>query len=213
MSRDHGPGVDVAAEHAEAGQGALVLGDERQFFRQSLSAAMEKRGVRASEQSEVYLTTLLNEQLRTAQAVERLDEPFGVRLAKAMQISGPERFERLRVLGDDVLFASGFFNAHLERRGLSHDYVTVMGQLAYNGAATTLRGYTRELSIFDELAAQFRSFVDLLRHVADSLVTTTALSEADLVNLYERWLRTGSEVLSATLLRVGMIPTQRRMLS
>lgn len=174
---------------------------------------MEKRGVRASEQSEVYLTTLLNDQLRSAHAVERLEQPFSVRLAKAMQDSGAQRFERLRTLGDDALFASGFFFEHLERRGLTDDYVTGMGQLAYGGAATALRTYAREHCIFDELAAQFHKFVDLLRHVADSLIMTAALTEADFVKLYERWLRTGSEVLASTLLRAGMIPTARRVVS
>lgn len=210
MSRDLGPGVDAAARESESG---LVIGNESEFFRESLLAAMEKRGVRASEQSEVYLTTLLNDHLRSAEAVERLQEPFGMRLAKAMQINGAERFERLRTLGDDVLFASGFFAQHLERRGLTDEYVKGMGQLAYGGAASALRGYARERTIFDELAAQFHKFVELLRHVSDSLITTVALTQADFVNLYERWLRTGSEVLASTLLRVGMIPTARRVLS
>jgi len=174
---------------------------------------MESRGVRASEQSGVYLTTLLNDHLRSAHTVARLDEPFAVRLAKAMQISGAERFEQLRTLGDDVLFAGGFFAAHLERRGLTDDYVKGMGQLAYGGAASALRCYARERTIFDELAAQFHKFVELLRHVADSLVTTSVFTEGDFVKLYERWLRTGSEVLAATLLRAGMIPTAQRGLS
>jgi hypothetical protein len=210
MSRDLGPGIDAAVRESESG---LVIGNESEFFRESLLVAMEKRGVRPSEQSEVYLTTLLNDHLRSAEAVERLDEPFAIRLAKAMQITGAERFERLRTLGDDVLFASGFFAQHLERRGLTDDYVKGMGQLAYGGAASALRGYARERTIFDELAAQFHKFVDLLRHVADSLVTTAAFTQADFVRLYERWLRTGSEVLANTLLRAGMIPTARRVLS
>ncbi len=213
MSRDHGSGVAPTSDEARAEHTTLLVGDEKQFFRESLNAAMERCGLRTSEQSEVYLTSLLNEQVRSAQTVERLEEPFAVRLAKAMQHSGAERFDKLRVLGDDVLFASGFFNEHLARRGLSNDYITGMGQLAYNGAASTLRGYSRERSVFDELASQFRNLVDLLRHVAESLVTTAALTEADFVKLYERWLRTGSEVLSAALFRVGMIPTQQRMLS
>lgn len=210
MSRDLGSGVDAAVDGSESG---LVLGNESEFFRESLLAAMEKRGVRASEQSEVYLTTLLNDHLRSAGAVGRLDEPFSVRLAKAMHNSGAERFELLRTLGDDVLFASGFFAEHLERRGLTDDYVTGMGQLAYGGAASALRCYAREQTIFDELAAQFHRFVDLLRHVSDSLVTSAAITQGDFVRLYERWLRTGSEVLASTLLRAGMIPTARRVLS
>lgn len=213
MSRDLGSGKSLERHQPEAGHGTVLLGNEAEFFRDSLHAAMEKRGVRASEQSELYLTLLLNDQVRSAQAVERLDEPFSVRLARAMQNSGAERFELLRTLGDDVLFAGGFCTKYLERRGLSHDYINGMGQIAYGGAATALRGYARERSLFDELAAHFHKFVELLRHVADSLVTTPVLLEGDLVNLYERWLRTGSQVLAEALLRAGMIPTEKRGLS
>ena len=193
----------------ESAESRLALDVDPQFFRETLAAAMEQRGVRASEQSELYLTTLLTDHLRSAAALGRLDAPFSVRLAHAMAAEGSERFDKLRVLGDDVLFTSGFFAEHLEHRGLATDYVTGMGQLAYGGAASVLRSYTREVSLFDELAARFQLFVDLLRHVADSLVTTSLRREEDILKLYERWSRTGSDVLAAALARLGVVPVKR----
>lgn len=190
----------------------LIVAPEAQFFRETLLTAMGSRGISASEQSEVYLTSLLNEQVRSAEALGRLEDPFSVRLAKALQASGTERFEKLRVLGDDVLFTSSFFAEHLERRGLQHDYVAGVGQLAYGGVASMLRSFGPSSSLFDELADGFHAFVDVLRFVAESLVTMSVRVEEDIAKLYERWLRTGSAVLAEVLLRMGLLPTTKMTL-
>jgi hypothetical protein len=188
--------------------GGLIVAPEAQFFRETLLAAMGSRGVQASEQSELYLTSLLNDQVRSSEALERLQDPLSVRLLKAMQASGTERFDKLRTLGDDVLFTSGFFAAHLERRGLQQGYVAGVGQLAYGGVASMLRTYGPAPSLFDELADGFHTFVELLRFVADSLVTVSLRVDSDIAKLYERWSRTGSSVLADVLLRMGLLPTK-----
>lgn len=189
--------------------GGLIVAPEARFFRETLLAAMGSRGIQASEQSEVYLTSLLNDQVRSAEALARFQDPLSVRLSKAMQASGTERFEKLRVLGDDVLFTSGFFAEHLERRGLQQDYVAGVGQLAYGGVASMLRSFGPSSSLFDELADGFQTFVELLRFVAESLVTMSLRVDEDVAKLYERWSRTGSSVLADVLLRMGLLPTKR----
>ncbi len=155
------------------------------------------------------MTSLLNDQVRSAEALARLQDPLSVRLAIAMQASGTERFDKLRVLGDDVLFTSGFFAEHLERRGLQQDYVAGVGQLAYGGVAAMLRSFGPRASLFDELADGFHTFVELLRFVAESLVTMSLRVDEDVAKLYERWSRTGSSVLADVLLRMGLLPTKR----
>lgn len=189
--------------------GGLIVAPETQFFRETLLAAMGSRGIQASAQSEVYLTSLLNDHVRSAEALARLQDPLSVRLSKALQATGTERFEKLRVLGDDVLFTSGFFAEHLERRGLQPNYVAGVGQLAYGGVASMLRSFGPSSSLFDELADGFHSFVDLLRFVAESLVTMSLRADEDVAKLYDRWSRTGSSVLADVLLRMGLLPTKR----
>ena len=189
-------------------ESGLIVAPEAQFFRDTLLTAMGSTGVQASEQSEVYLTSLLNDQVRSAEAIGRFQDPLGVRLAIAMQASGTERFDKLRTLGDDILFTSGFFAAHLERRGLQQAYVAGVGQLAYGGVASMMRRYGPAPSLFDELADGFHTFVELLRFVADSLVTMSVRVDEDVAKLYERWSRTGSSVLAEALLRMGLLPTK-----
>lgn len=178
----------------------------RDFFRELVDDVVNDRGFETSEASEIYVVSLLTDAAHSPSAIQKTEQPFGVRLATAMNASGGERFERLRRLGDDVLFVSGFFSEHLETRGLPPDYVAAVGQSAYGGAASMLRAHVKGPQVFDELSDKFAMFVELLRHVADSLSTVALKDEADVLGLYERWQRSRSHVLAKALLELGLIP-------
>src|SRR5256712_6991899 len=63
---------------------------------------------------------------------------------------------------------------------------------------------TCALPIFwEELADKFRLLVDLLNEVSER---TLASTDAGLIRLYERWMKTGSERLAAVLVRQGVVP-------
>jgi hypothetical protein len=177
-----------------------------EFFRRALGDAKERRDLQTTPDAEMYLVALLSAHARKP-GLGEVVEPYGVRLVRALRASGGERFMRLRTLGDDALFISGFYADHLEHRGLDADYVADLGRVAYGGVASILRTHTGpSKGVFDELAERFVTFVDLLRHVADSLVASAANDEAALLDLYERWSRTGSTVLADALLRQGLAP-------
>ncbi|HEX2731860.1 MAG TPA: hypothetical protein VHM70_09650 [Polyangiaceae bacterium] len=179
------------------------------FFQEAVTVAIEQRRAEASPASTAYLVALLADHARGV-ALLGDDEPFGLRLARAMQTSGGERFLRLRALGDDVLFFSGFFAQHLERRGVDLDYAAGLGQVAYGGAASVLRGHSRQtLPVFEELAERFTLFVSLLQDVSDGLQTRAARDQLDILALYERWARSRSDVLARELAKVGLIPHRK----
>jgi len=70
---------------------------------------------------------------------EALDRPLTLLLDEALHTAGRERFERLRSLGDGVLYTSGFFADHLSTRGVELRYVRALGARAYDSAAAMLR--------------------------------------------------------------------------
>lgn len=197
---------ECMSDERENPQSQLTLDAQaRQFFREFVGHAMETHGIVASEASELYLTDLLTEHASAPRSVN-IEQPLAVRLAKAMDERGGAKFEKLRALGDDVLFLSGFFAEHLQHRGLQLDYVTGLGQIAYGGAASVLRHYSTpdSLPVFDELADKFRHFVTLLQHVADSLLAGALPTEHHVLSLYEKWARTRSKVLAMALMRLGV---------
>jgi hypothetical protein len=48
----------------------------------------------------------------------------------------------------------------------------------------------------------------MLRQVADSIAALSARDELGVLELYERWQRSQSEVLTRALLELGLLPTR-----
>ncbi len=181
------------------------------FFHDVVDDAMRKKHVAATEAAEYYLVSLLTDYARPdARCNEALERPLTLLLDEALHAPGQERFERLRVLGDGVLYVSGFFAPHLETRGVEVRYVTSLGARAYDSAGKMLRGAAGDGApdLFFELAENFERFADLLSAVAEKLQLAAAPSSVGVLKLYERWLKTGSDALSAELLERGMLPVR-----
>jgi hypothetical protein len=193
----------------------VLSADLNTFFREQVEAAMHKRGFDATDAAGLYLVELLADYAKPAPLTEQtLNRPLTLLLDEALQCAGLERFERLRSLGDGVLYVSGFFGDHLENKGIELGYVAMLGATAYDSAARMLRtagssaGGDGAPDVFSELANKFEMFVDLLGDIAGSLLATSSSSDRGLLKLYERWLRTGSESLAQTLTSKGMVPVR-----
>ena len=125
-----------------------------------------------------------------------------------MEAPSAERFQRLRSLGDHVLYVLGFFGGHLESKVRSRHHVVGVGSAAYHNAAAMLRVKDEREArrgVLSELATKFDRFVAVLRDIADGTLACGAQSERTLVRLYERWLATGSTRLAEELGARGIL--------
>ena len=80
-----------------------------------------------------------------------------------------------------------------------------MGGAAYIELGRYFRGNPNSQvfgDVYDELGKKFPRFVDVFAEVSEGSTT----SDNDLVHLYERWLRTGSEWMERRLRAQGVIP-------
>ena len=123
-----------------------------------------------------------------------------------------ERFEKLRTLGDGVLYSSGFFADHFEARGVDTNYVIGIGRTAYESAGSLLRtGGEKKTTdengpdIFGELSKDFASFVAVLGEVANATVAKSVATSRGVLKLYERWLKTRSDRLADALASQGFV--------
>lgn len=188
-----------------------LSGNLEGFFHDVVDDAMRQKQVAATEPAELYLVSLLADYARPdARSNETLERPLTLLLDEALNAPAQERFERLRVLGDGVLYVSGFFAQHLETRGVEVRYVTSLGARAYDSAGRMLRGAANDNApdLFFELAENFAQFAKLLNAVAEKLSLASAPSSLGLLKLYERWLKTGSEELGSELLQRGLVPVR-----
>jgi len=189
------------------------------FFREALGLALVERKVAATPHTEHYLVALLSDFAHPDElAQETFERPLALLLAEALNLTGLERFERLRTLGDAVLYTSGFFLDHLKNRGVRLGYVSSLGARAYDGAASMLRQAdrgsgegARAPELFEELADNFTPYAEVLATLADGLLARAAHgSAAGALRIYEKWLETGSAELSRALAEHGITPVRGR---
>ena len=182
-----------------------LLGDQTpaEYFRDLVTASLARQHVRAADLTEYYLVNLLCQYIRldAGAVVGDVNEPLAVRLARALQSGGSEQRARLRSLGDFSLFMTGFFSDSFRRRVVDVDYYVSMGEYAYGSLARLDEDAFSE--VFTELANKFVGFTDVLADISER---TALASHTDVLRLYEKWLRTGSERDGQRLVERGILP-------
>ena len=172
------------------------------YFRELVQSALAHQRLATTEHATFYLVHLLASFLQRAETDD--DGPLALRLAQALETAGPRQRAGLKAIGDESLFVSGFFADSLTRRVVDVDYYVAIGGAAYDALG---RCETDVCSpVFAELARKFVAFVDVLAEVSER---TSCASNADMVRLYEKWLKTGSARTGQLLVEKGIIPGPR----
>ena len=173
-----------------------------EYFRELVESAMEHQQVSARDVTSFYLVNLLAESVHADRSPLAGDEEaLGVRFVKALQDAGRRQRDELRHVGDLSLFVSGFFADSLNRSLVDMDYYIHLGEHAYGSLAC--QGDQPLGDAFDELAARFPAFVDVLGEVSER---TALSSNSDLLRLYEKWMRTRSRRSGNLLVERGIVP-------
>jgi hypothetical protein len=210
------------------------------FFFEVVEDSLRMRRVEATDGATYYLVELLADYAHPdPRAGETLERPLTLLLDEAVKETDPaERFERLRSIGDGVLYGCGFFGDHFDARGIDPKYLHGLGARAYGTASSMLRrradgtspprpgrdrsqdgtspapaGRGRKLEetgpdLFAELADNFAAFVAVVSDVADTTVAMSTETARGLLKVYERWLKTGSDRLASALTSRGVMPTR-----
>jgi hypothetical protein len=178
------------------------------FFRDQLVTAMDRQKVATSVSTESYLVHMLTGFARGDRLPGRepgFDEtPLAILYARALQAARFERTVLLRATADTALFVSGFFSESLPGGRGDIRYYASLGGRAYSRLGQEHRPEDPAGgSVFDELAARFLQFVDVLAEIAEKTRLRTADS---VIRLYERWAATGSARAAALLAEQGIAP-------
>lgn len=176
-----------------------------EFFKEQVEAACERQHLYPQPLTSYYVVSLLSEftHLGTASASEAVGsaEALGVKLLRALDSGGSMQRLGLKQVGDASLFISGFFSDSLRRSLVDVDYYVSLGGYAYRSLGST----DDTLSpIFAELSDKFVAFVDVLSEVS---ARTQLTNDADLLRLYEKWLRTGGRRNGDLLAERGIVPS------
>jgi hypothetical protein len=186
----------------------------REFFRDAFHAASEHQHLDIDEQAEAYVVNLLTMFSRAEALYEQTAEglrikPLAHMLADALDApSALARQRSLQRLGDVSLFIAGFFARSFARKLIDIDYHIAMGGNAYSSLADTMQ---RSISgrcvaaIYAELSQKFQRLVDALNEVSEMSYRHT---DADVLRLYEIWMKTGSPRARSLLKSLGVEPVK-----
>ena len=196
--------------------GSLVaVSSLREFFRDAFHAASEHQHLNIDEHAEQYVVNLLTMFSRADALYERTPEglrikPLAHMLAEALEAPTTIARQRsLQRLGDVSLFVAGFFARSFARKLIDIDYHIAMGGNAYSSLADTMQ---RSMSgrciaaIYAQLAQKFQRLVDALNEVSEMSYRHT---DADILRLYEVWMKTGSPRAHGLLHKLGVQPVKQ----
>ena len=165
------------------------------FFHEVVTDALEATHLDASTETEWYLVSLLGDFAHGRIS----DEPLVMKLAGAQVASPGDRVKQLKEVGDTSLYVSGFFTESLGRRLVDSDYYIGIGSRAYAELSGRLGGSLTD--VYRELSEKFPRFVDVLTEVR----RRCDFIGADVVKLYEEWLRTRDEWIERKLRAFGVL--------
>lgn len=184
----------------------------RDYFRESIHAAIEKQRVDVDPHAAQYVVNLLTLFSRSEDLYEDHGDAYGLKPLALMMVdaveaaSAEQRNMSLQRIGDVSLFIAGFFADSLAHRLVDLDYYIHMGGNAYGSLSEEIRGTIRGRAlahVYRELAHKFQVLVDILNEVREGARQS---SDIDLLRTYEVWLRTGSKRAEALLRQNGVVP-------
>jgi hypothetical protein len=190
----------------------VAVSSLREFFRDAFHAASEHQHLDIDEQAEQYVVNLLTMFSRAEALYERTPEGLRIRplahmLADALEAPNAGARQRgLQRLGDVSLFVAGFFARSFARKLIDIDYHIAMGGNAYSSLADTMPRSNAGrcvAAIYSQLAQKFQRLVDALNEISE---TSYRHTDADILRLYEMWMKTGSPRAHGLLRGLGVQP-------
>jgi hypothetical protein len=172
------------------------------YFKSLVEEAIAHQHVAAAELTSFYVVQLLAGFLqRSPNGAEAGGEPLALQLAEALDKGGIQQRVGLKQIGDLSLFIAGYFSDSLRRKLVDVDYYAAIGGYAYN--ALSRDESDTFAPVFAELSEKFVAFVDVINEVSER---TSLTSNADLLRLYEKWLKTRSRRSGQLLAERGVVP-------
>ncbi len=191
-----------------------------EFFNEKIKQAVKNQKLALEDDVSFYLVNLLcefidpNNKIQTHFEFNILETPLAIILKKATEAPSHQKVKIFKRLGDLSLYFAGFFQDYFNRKTFDVDYYISMGSSAYSSVSHLMRNKHQDAhftQIYETLSREFNQLVDVIAEVSES--EAAHKKDQDILALYERWLRTGSERLRQNLTRHGIIPIATKLKS
>ncbi len=185
----------------------------KEYFRDTVSVALESQNVRIEDQTAHYVVNLLTMYSRSEELYDRTPDGFKLKplahmLSDALSCQTTHQQQlMLQRLGDIALFISGIFSYSLSSKMVDVDYYASMGGTAYSSLSSTMRGSAHGQTLADVFCELGERFIDVADVLAEISRDAFSSNDSDVLRLYELWLRTGSNRAEKRLRHLGIDPS------
>jgi hypothetical protein len=191
---------------------SLILSSD-EFFHDVISEALQKRKLETYPQVKTYLVDLMKFYMDARNLHEQTFDESGKKkpqtlaeiYLEAQNAEHATKLEMLKKLGDRTLYVSGFFSESFSRKVIDVDYYVEMGEVAYGQLSSCTKQDTLS-RIYSLFSNRFIEFVDVLSYVSQSAAIQ---SNHDVLQLYDRYIKTGSELAREKLHDLGVTTIPR----
>lgn len=110
---------------------------------------------------------------------------------------------RLKRLGDTSLYVAGFFASSFKRKLINQSYYIQIGEMSFLSLSKIV-GEPEFEDVYGHFSSHFTSYVDILTEVSQKV---NIQKTGDLLELFERYIDSGSEWAEKQLIAEGMVPS------
>lgn len=195
---------------------SFVFITPQEHFSEVVSEACVERQVKVHPQAQAYLVQILNHYMISKNlhqpiqedSLEKPPSTFAEMYLTAMNAESPKNKELMRTVADRSLYLTGFFSESLQKKIVDFEYYTDIGSAAYYNLSVWTKEDTLS-SIYSLFSKRFRDFVDVLNYVSEKSLVQ---ADQDVLKLYDRYLRTGSDLAREKLNELGVITLPKEQL-
>ncbi|PIS10584.1 MAG: hypothetical protein COT73_08630 [Bdellovibrio sp. CG10_big_fil_rev_8_21_14_0_10_47_8] len=188
---------------------SLFIVSSRDYFMEVVEASFVKRNIKTYPAIQSYMVGLLEHYLDARNLFDEPMDEAGNRkpttLAEmyltAATAEHAAKIDLLKKMADRSLYISGFFGDSLTRKLVDIDYYAEMGGAAYGNLAECTKEDT-VAQIYRTFSSRFIEFVDVLTYISQQ---SSVQTDQGLLRLYDRYMRTGSELAKEKLIELGVL--------
>ncbi|MGE3760467.1 MAG: hypothetical protein AB7H97_22065, partial [Pseudobdellovibrionaceae bacterium] len=178
-----------------------------EYFATAVREALQSRRVETYPQVESYIVELLKHYMLTQNLYEQNSdgtnkiETLAEMFLRASNSETNAKVELLKRLADMSLYVSGFFGDSLARKLVDIDYYADIGGSAYVNLASSVREDLFS-QVYLDIGSRFLVYVDVLAYISEKSFIE---SDQSILSLYDRYIRTGSELAREKLVEKGVV--------
>ena len=195
----------------------VIFISPEQHFAELLKEACEYRKFKILPASETYILNMLNyyidsrnlySPLINDESMERPPDTFAELYLTALNAEEPKNRTYMKILADKALYLSGFFGDSLQKKSVDIDYYMGIGASAYSNLAAWTKEETTA-AVYSTFSKKFIDYADLLSYISDK---SALQSEQNILKLYERYVKTGSDLARDKLAELGVVTDLKEQL-